>query len=415
MESISVKMDFGHCYLVIENKVEFQNLYLLRMILDNKINGFLSCRESFEENVPYLYYEITSKKSLMKEYDLHNINFEEIFHIFFSLENIIKRANSYLLDSSYFVFDPQYMYFDLDTNELSILYIPYSMLKKDNILINSGFNRKYYLLADFLLEKTDHKDEHAVNIAYQFYKMSKEEYFSIETFINYIEKEKVMKETEAVKNSEVIKTEVNDINDTSSQTMKNQNKKTWVLPIFLGLLGLIVLIIYFSIKNLFIYSLYIFVFSIILIFVALVKVLEKVFNKINHYRELKYETIYEEVSVDDYWKESNETVFFDEDAVPNSSNYTLKWKENGFEKEYILSDFPVIIGKLSGEANCIIDNISISRIHAKFIKKDISIKLQDLSSTNGTFINGIRLNPGEEITIQRKDEIQFGKVTISVV
>ena len=41
--------------------------------------------------------------------------------------------------------------------------------------------------------------------------------------------------------------------------------------------------------------------------------------------------------------------------------------------------------------------------------------MQDLDSTNGTFVNGRRLASGEEVVIKRNDEIQFGKIIVNVV
>ena len=44
-------------------------------------------------------------------------------------------------------------------------------------------------MSDFILEKIEHKEEHAVSIAYQFYRMSKEKLFSMIGFCSIIEKE----------------------------------------------------------------------------------------------------------------------------------------------------------------------------------------------------------------------------------
>ena len=58
-----------------------------------------------------------------------------------------------------------------------------------------------------------------------------------------------------------------------------------------------------------------------------------------------------------------------------------------------------------------IDNISVSRIHAKIIKATNYYLLQDLKSTNGTFVNGKRV---EQKYIKEDDEIIIGKHTILV-
>ncbi len=70
----------------------------------------------------------------------------------------------------------------------------------------------------------------------------------------------------------------------------------------------------------------------------------------------------------------------------------------------------VTIGR-DPEADIQIDNISVSRIHAKIIIGPNYFLLQDLKSTNGTFVNGKRV---EQKYIKEDDEIMIGKHTILV-
>jgi HD-GYP domain-containing protein (c-di-GMP phosphodiesterase class II) len=61
-----------------------------------------------------------------------------------------------------------------------------------------------------------------------------------------------------------------------------------------------------------------------------------------------------------------------------------------------------------------LDDTSVSRRHAEIRATERGWQLQDLDSTNGTFLNGIRLTDGE-CRLQARDIIQFGaKVTVLV-
>ena len=75
-----------------------------------------------------------------------------------------------------------------------------------------------------------------------------------------------------------------------------------------------------------------------------------------------------------------------------------------------LDIFPFIIGKLSEAVDGVIDEESVSRIHAKIEKTDSQYYLVDLNSTNGTFINGQMIFPNEKTKLQPGDRIQFGFV-----
>ena len=62
----------------------------------------------------------------------------------------------------------------------------------------------------------------------------------------------------------------------------------------------------------------------------------------------------------------------------------------------------------------VLDDSSVSRRHAEVRSGDVGWRLRDLGSTNGTFLNGVRLQPNAEKEVKPRDVIQFGKVAVSV-
>ncbi len=56
----------------------------------------------------------------------------------------------------------------------------------------------------------------------------------------------------------------------------------------------------------------------------------------------------------------------------------------------------------------------VSRIHALILTTEKEIFLRDLSSINGTQINGIRLSPNMDYPIKSGDMISFGRLIMSV-
>ena len=73
--------------------------------------------------------------------------------------------------------------------------------------------------------------------------------------------------------------------------------------------------------------------------------------------------------------------------------------------------FPFSIGKLEGEMDAVIDSPSVSRMHARISENagDLSsgCLIEDLNSTNGTYVNGIRLEPYRKKQIRAGDVIRF--------
>ena len=48
--------------------------------------------------------------------------------------------------------------------------------------------------------------------------------------------------------------------------------------------------------------------------------------------------------------------------------------------------------------------------HRHYKGEDGCIEIRDLDSTNGTYINGEKLDPNEKRRVQRGDEVRFGNV-----
>lgn len=101
------------------------------------------------------------------------------------------------------------------------------------------------------------------------------------------------------------------------------------------------------------------------------------------------------------------TVFFDSAKIAEHKLYALDKKN---KKHIELTKFPFTVGKMAGCVDCVLPDDSISRIHARFEKVGDVIQLTDMNSTNGTYRNGLRMQPQETVEIEPGDEIRFGKL-----
>ena len=72
----------------------------------------------------------------------------------------------------------------------------------------------------------------------------------------------------------------------------------------------------------------------------------------------------------------------------------------------------IILGKKREEVDVCLEDISVSRIHARVVKEEEKVYIEDLNSTNGTLINGQRLQPYEKRKLEEGDEIKCGKTVL---
>jgi putative nucleotidyltransferase with HDIG domain len=66
-----------------------------------------------------------------------------------------------------------------------------------------------------------------------------------------------------------------------------------------------------------------------------------------------------------------------------------------------------------GSLEIVLDDSSVSRRHAEVRRADDGWYVRDLESTNGTYVNGVRIGPGEQL-LRARDIVQFGKVAVIV-
>ena len=369
MMETRLKTEFDQIFLLV--KVGETSNYKRKMILQNKITGFLSCKFTHEGTDSYLSYDVTAKKSLTKKFSEEKMKTADLEKLFEAISFAIGKAKEYLLESQNICMDPDSIFFDIDTEDLFLLYHPDMSYERE---------RQYRKLAEFILDKVDHREETGVKIAYQFYKLSKEEFFSLENFRSYIEKERLLytkkneskewkyekqEEEEVRERAESKKEELEIEEETGRKFSKLKKKLEDFFPFAIGK-----------------------------------KKEEQIEEEIR---------MAEQTTINEYFGQEvdEKTVFFDD-------HFVLRWKEHHFSREFELSTFPVHVGKLKGSDRMVIEEESVSRVHAKIREENGRIYLQDLNSTNGTYVNGIRLEALEEMAIHREDELQFGKVTVMV-
>lgn len=101
------------------------------------------------------------------------------------------------------------------------------------------------------------------------------------------------------------------------------------------------------------------------------------------------------------------TIFYDERKMAEYKLYAIDRRN----KQHIeLKQFPCTIGKMAGCVDYVLADNSVSRIHARFDKQGDRVLMTDMNSTNGTYKNGLRMQPQETVEIEPGDEIRFGNL-----
>jgi pSer/pThr/pTyr-binding forkhead associated (FHA) protein len=93
-----------------------------------------------------------------------------------------------------------------------------------------------------------------------------------------------------------------------------------------------------------------------------------------------------------------------EGLAPNSAALLVRQgpQEN---QRFVLSGDDIDLGR-SDEAHIVLDDVTVSRLHAKITRHENIWKVQDLKSLNGTYLNQERVETAE---LSAGDDLQIGK------
>ncbi|KAL8151610.1 hypothetical protein V2J09_021418 [Rumex salicifolius] len=74
----------------------------------------------------------------------------------------------------------------------------------------------------------------------------------------------------------------------------------------------------------------------------------------------------------------------------------------------------VIVGRVPDKAGLVIPVATVSGVHARFDKRQGNLYVTDLNSTNGTYVNERKLNPGQEFPVPPGSRITFGDTHLAI-
>lgn len=107
------------------------------------------------------------------------------------------------------------------------------------------------------------------------------------------------------------------------------------------------------------------------------------------------------------FQEPDETTVLREETLPVEVCWQLKDQEKAVS-DIRLSHLPGVIGRQAEDVDYLITDAEVSRRHLVLFRSEDRIYAEDLGSTNGTYINGSRLKPGEPFLLQEGDVLKIG-------
>lgn len=338
------------------------------------IRGLLPCSLRYINGEAYLYYDITSRQNVAQLYGKQLIDRAWFRDFLWSYEQVCQELGRFLLDEKNILVYPEQIFEDLSNHNFFFLYLPYN--EEGN-----GFVR----FLEFVLEHMDYDDLELVERVYFMYEQYEKygdvylqgQIFEDGRSLNEGgEQEKTLDsvmyfESDGNMESDLINGREEDAVISVTEDTSKEKKS------FFGRFGL----------------------------------------KKKKYAEQKQQYRETMLAAMEGRAVAEETDYLEED-YGRTIYIEQKEEETGIRKLYTpdgrvvakLEKDVFVIGKQKDEVDLVLEDDTISRLHARICKEEDIIYLEDLNSTNGTFKNGLRLQPYEKRRLEEGDEVRFGKL-----
>lgn len=397
-------------YIRIACSKEVFESYEYQMCNYNTLKSVLEFQHRNQNGDNYLYYEVSGMQSLDVFLETQRLkrDFAEI--LLKAIVKLCKELWEFALNINSVVFLPKFVMVDADGEEVKFIY---SFRAKETE------KEEIEKLLECCIEYLDYKDE---ELMLQFYKtyenlLEKNEQFGLckeaERILSlFLEEQKengmenIDAEHEVVPFESSVEEVLVDI-PTKSKTAEKEFKGLKQGTFILLLANVVALFLW---KPLTILK----IFFCVAVGGVLFGLNILIYKKEKKYKEVEEEKQKPQVSQEEF------DLFYKNFGIDNNDGtqiITTRDKERFLysvqyiEPQYIyFSDTKKIVGKDVKRAQVCIPQGGVSRVHALLLREDSEYMVEDLNSTNGTWVNGKALIPREPYSLKEGDRVRFAEM-----
>ena len=367
---VAYKKDGKQNYMIFRDCEVDESDYQFQMLMYNNIEGLIPVSIKKINDHQELYYDITSKVSMQTMYAKKGITGSEVYQFLQSLNLLAEKLKEYLLNLDDIVFEPESIFIERKEQKYYYCYLPNN---------KGDFHENIRNLLDRLLEYINYDDKKSVLVLYGMQQITMNSDFTITELIecakeNFETNKQRPKENYSIR--EVRGGNVYTSNEAPREEIDQKEKS-----------GIASKILQWKRKKKY--------------------QSEDEITGIQTFGQA--EEIQEEMMYKDTEEETRLLMNMEIEEL-----FTLK--SVNAEKLIKISPtrFPCIIGKSIKSSDICIDNPVISRVHMRIFKEKGSFLIEDLNSTNGTYLNNEKLEAYSPQCIRQGDEIMLANINFVV-
>lgn len=418
MQSVKYHKEGLYQYMVLETEKEMESTYSNYLFQHQDVPNFLRYELRTVDDRQRIYYRLQYKNSLQSVKEFLSFRETMVRGIVESIICVLEIAKDYLLDMNHIIWSMECIFIEIETGRLLFCYYPGPLPK----------NSLQEFLTEFI-QVVGKKNEKNVVMMLQFYNCITEPSCSLESILafrkDYMYKDidgDIVLEEECQQEDFLVEEKASNAMDKNSVKKENMKMKGILFFIIVCDLTIFVLCFLNVLPFSFIYG----GFLLLGLFVAGLfvyelsdskednpdKIMEAYFNAQHQESILTQEAsvVYGETSVLSQLNDSCMEVVVEDEP---KELYLLPLKKDEYPSIYIKKD-SAVIGCMKESCDYVLQERGISRLHAKIMKTSMGLILLDLNSTNGTFLNGEQMIPGQDYSLEKGDMIAFSQVEFVV-
>lgn len=447
METL-VQSEGFHQYLILRTGYMDTDSYEMNMLMRYEGKKLLPLELQCKSGEINVSYEISGATTLQLMFQGKEMESEFLQKLFCSLWECYEELEEYLLPIEGMLLQPELIYYQPGKNRILFCYLPG---------YREEFQQSFLSLVEFCMKRTRHQDSEAVLFIYGLYRLLQEGSMEREELKHYLtdpmagicpaetsDRPEVSKENLDLQEEQLQESLIGEMENCEIQGVKPESKwkgireqslesnisrikNSGIVRYLYGGLALITFMVtmVFGIRFLVLthqdtdikICIITTILTILFFYSMVCSKRVKTETAISQQQPLVQEVLSEEERLSEQFSSSKvspagsiglgETSVLEMPICLNSVIWELESLNNTIAN-ISLNHFPGILGRKLNEVDYVVPEEGVSRRHMLIFQSGEDLYVEDLSSTNGTYINGIRLKPGEPGKLCDGDRLSIG-------
>ncbi len=360
--------NFNESYMILEGEAP-EAEYEEEMLRRNQIQSLLTFYSMEVEGKYQLWYEITGKESLKDYLEQQPLTMELLDEIITYLAIAYQEISSYLLKQQHIYLNPETIYIERSQKklELKLCYCP---------MQQEAFCTQFRQVMEYIISIVDHQEEQLTRVCYEMYEQSVLEDYNLQGIAALLEPEHQAEVSEDLLQMDSACHNVVEDEMTKEEELSQVPKADYISG------------------------------------------LQEIWRKIISYFKSWYGEIHQEVKKEALVfepkpKEIEPTTLLREGDIRCVGR--LQYVGDKEEDSYVIQQDVFRIGSRDQHNDANLQSEAVSRHHGKITRREDGYYLEDLNSTNGTFLNGELLSYHQAVKLSANDQIQFADVPYTFI